>query len=86
MAQQPIVYEIDDSKSADENIAALGAALTGIDEPLAAVLAPALAGMSNSGAADNAVLLNALYEAAAPEASVAEEKAADEADALGVAA
>ncbi|VIO69544.1 hypothetical protein CI1B_27500 [Bradyrhizobium ivorense] len=66
MTSSEIVFEIDDSKTVDQNISALSVALKQIDDPLADVLSGALSKLSLEIALDQGTLLDALYVAGAP--------------------
>ncbi|MET4751188.1 hypothetical protein [Bradyrhizobium sp. RT11b] len=66
MTNTEIPFEIDDSRTVDENISALSAALKRIDDPLADVLSGALSNLSLDIALDQDALLDALYAARTP--------------------
>ncbi|WP_439364222.1 hypothetical protein ACNJYD_30755 [Bradyrhizobium sp. DASA03005] len=66
MANTEIAFEIDDSKTVDENISALSTALKRIDDSLAEVLSGALSKLSLEMALDHDALLDALYVATGP--------------------
>ncbi|WP_439360105.1 hypothetical protein [Bradyrhizobium sp. DASA03007] len=61
-----IAFEIDDSRTVDENISALATTLKQVDNPLADVLSGALSKLSLEIALDQDALLDALYLATAP--------------------
>ena len=82
MPNQTIAFEIDDSLTADQTLAAFAEALKQADPPLAEVLAPVLSALSQDIAVDQDRLLDALYAATAPtpapdEAGAANGKAGD---------
>ena len=66
MPKQTIAFEIDDSLTADQTLAAFAEALKQADPPLAEVLAPVLSDLSQDIAIDPDRLLDALYAATAP--------------------
>ncbi|MES5486696.1 hypothetical protein QMZ05_28420 [Bradyrhizobium sp. INPA03-11B] len=66
VAKNELVFEIDDTKTVDQNICALSIALKGIDDPLAGVLSDALSKLSLDIALDQDAILDALYLATAP--------------------
>ncbi len=66
MPKQTIAFEIDDSLTADQTLAAFGEALKQADPPLAQVLAPVLSDLSQDIAVDQDRLLDALYAATSP--------------------
>jgi hypothetical protein len=66
MPQEATTFDIDDTKTVEDNITALAGALQAIDGPLSAVLAPSLTVMSHGTTIDNDPLLDALYAATAP--------------------
>jgi hypothetical protein len=66
MPKLKIVFEIDDSLTADQTFAAFAEALKQADSPLAEVLAPVLSDLSQDIAVDQDQLLDALYAATAP--------------------
>ena len=66
MPKQTIAFEIDDSLTADQTLAAFAEALKQADLPLAEVLAPVLSDLSQDIAVDQDQLLDALYAATAP--------------------
>lgn len=66
MANTEITFEIDDSKTVDENMSALSTALKRIDDPLADVLSGALSNFSLEVALDHDALLETLYIATTP--------------------
>ncbi|MET4262304.1 hypothetical protein ABIC09_007282 [Bradyrhizobium sp. S3.12.5] len=66
MANTEITFEIDDSKTVDENMSALSTALRRIDDPLADVLSGALSNLSLEVALDHDALLETLYIATTP--------------------
>ncbi len=82
MPKQTIAFEIDDSLTADQTLAAFAEALKQADATLAEVLAPVLSDLSQDIAVDQDQLLDALYAATAPapapdEASAANGKAGE---------
>ncbi|MET4016655.1 hypothetical protein [Bradyrhizobium sp. S3.2.12] len=66
MTNTEIAFEIDDSRTVDENISALSVALKRIDDSLADVLSGALSSLSLDIALDHDALLDALYAATSP--------------------
>ena len=66
MAKQTIAFEIDDSLTADQTLAAFAEALKQADPPLAEAFAPVLSDLSQDIAFDQDQLLEALYAATAP--------------------
>ncbi len=66
MPKQTIAFEIDDSLTVDQTLAAFAEALKQADAPLAEVLAPVLSNLSQDIAVDQDQLLEALYAATAP--------------------
>ena len=66
MLKQTIAFEIDDSLTTDQTLAAFAEALRQADPPLAEVLAPVLSDLSQDIALDQDRLLDALYAATAP--------------------
>jgi hypothetical protein len=66
MPKQTIVFEIDDSQTADQALTAFAEALKQADPPLAQILAPVLSDLSQDIAVDQDQLLDALYAATAP--------------------
>lgn len=63
MADDSDEYEIDDKKSVDGNLAALGDALKEIDSDLADILSPKLQNMSADASIAKDQLFDALYAA-----------------------
>ncbi|MDZ4366155.1 MAG: hypothetical protein U0987_03865 [Afipia sp.] len=66
MPKQTIVFEIDDSQTADQALTAFAEALKQADLPLAQILASVLSDLSQDIAVDQDQLLDALYAATAP--------------------
>lgn len=72
MPKPKLVYEIDDALSVEDNLLALGAAVDALDPALSAVLKSKLAAWAGGEAVDTDAILDALFEATAPQEPAAE--------------
>ena len=68
-----LVYEIDDALSVEDNLLALGTAVDALDPALSAVLKSKLSSWAGNEAVDTDAILDALFEATAPQELAAEE-------------
>lgn len=73
MPKPKLAYEIDDALSVEDNLLALGTAVDALDPTLAAVLKSELSAWAGGEAVDAAAILDALFEATAPQEVAAEE-------------
>lgn len=73
MPKPKLVYEIDDALSVEENLLALRTAVDALDPTLSAVLKSKLSAWAGNEAVDTDAILDALFEATAPQEPAAEE-------------
>lgn len=66
MSKPTIAFEVDDTKTVDENISAFAAELDSVDAPMAGIIAASLSDLSHELVIDQGALLDALYAATAP--------------------
>lgn len=73
MSKPKLVYEIDDSLNVDDNLRALGKAVDALDPALSAILKSKLSAWAGNEAVDTDAILDALFEATAPQEPASEE-------------